>query len=195
MPAKIMSDPVIFSAQFQKRFVSGHDFSRAAKVANDEGFSPCGSSSSVSIRLRGSLDRATRQGTLLLQEPIKPSSIRFCNGTGEPVPFVESSFFRSLKGRPLQSAELSHTLFSPCGHLSVPSGTSLDPNPLQVDKNKMKPYSLPKVTQNTRQSCPNEIRDAYSPGSRSRRSFAWRSLTTNSVSCLSAITSTKVLRS
>ena len=43
MPAKIMSDPVIFSAQFQKRFVSGHDFSRAAKVANDEGFSPCGS--------------------------------------------------------------------------------------------------------------------------------------------------------
>ena len=35
----------------------------------------------------------------------------------------------------------------------------------------------------------------YSPGRRSRRSFACRSLTTNSVSCVSAITSTKVLRS
>src|SRR5579859_6273841 len=44
MPAKIMSDSVyFFRAQFQKRFVSGHDFSRAAKVANNEGFSPCGS--------------------------------------------------------------------------------------------------------------------------------------------------------
>jgi hypothetical protein len=45
MPAKIMSQS-IFSAQFQKRFVSGHDFSRAAKAANEEGFSPCGASSS-----------------------------------------------------------------------------------------------------------------------------------------------------
>jgi hypothetical protein len=31
-----------FRANFKERFVSGHDFSRAAKASNDEGFSPCG---------------------------------------------------------------------------------------------------------------------------------------------------------
>src|SRR5579859_1804046 len=69
MPAKIMSDSVyFFRAQFQKRLVSGHDFSRAAKVANNEGFSPCGSF----FRLDSGdpLGRATGQGTLLLREPI-----------------------------------------------------------------------------------------------------------------------------
>src|ERR1700722_1147515 len=42
---------------------------------------------------------------------------------------------------------------------------------------------------------PRRCPAAYSPGRRSRRSFACRSLTTNSVSGVSAITSTKVLRS
>ena len=32
-----------YGADFRERFVSGHDFSRAVKIANDEGFSPCGS--------------------------------------------------------------------------------------------------------------------------------------------------------
>jgi hypothetical protein len=39
IPAKPMS---LFRANFKKRFVSGHDFSRAVNEANDEGFSPCG---------------------------------------------------------------------------------------------------------------------------------------------------------
>jgi hypothetical protein len=30
----------LFRAKLKKRFVSGHDFSRAVKAANDEGFSP-----------------------------------------------------------------------------------------------------------------------------------------------------------
>jgi hypothetical protein len=46
MPAKTMSESVYLSANFKKRFVSGHDFSRAAKAANEEGFSPCGAFSS-----------------------------------------------------------------------------------------------------------------------------------------------------
>jgi hypothetical protein len=48
MPAKIMSESVYLSANFRKppnfkdRFVSGHDFSRAVKAANEEGFTGCG---------------------------------------------------------------------------------------------------------------------------------------------------------
>jgi hypothetical protein len=32
----------LFRANFKKRFVSGPDFSRAVRAANEEGFSPCG---------------------------------------------------------------------------------------------------------------------------------------------------------
>jgi hypothetical protein len=42
MPAKLMSESVYFESISRKRFVSGHDFSRAAKAANDEGFTGCG---------------------------------------------------------------------------------------------------------------------------------------------------------
>ena len=42
----------LFDPNFKEGFVSGHDFSRAAKVANDEGFSPC-RSFSLSIGPRG----------------------------------------------------------------------------------------------------------------------------------------------
>jgi hypothetical protein len=31
----------LFRAKIKTRFVSGHDFSRAVKAANEEGFSPC----------------------------------------------------------------------------------------------------------------------------------------------------------
>jgi hypothetical protein len=44
----------LFQAQFKKRFVSGHDFSRAEKSHQDEGFSPCGATS-LSVRLRAGL--------------------------------------------------------------------------------------------------------------------------------------------
>jgi hypothetical protein len=40
MPAKLMSEAVCFEPISIKGFVSGHDFSRAVKGANDEGFSP-----------------------------------------------------------------------------------------------------------------------------------------------------------
>jgi hypothetical protein len=58
-----MSESVLFRVNFKKRFVSGHDFSRAVKAANDEGFSPCGSIP-LSVQLR------TAFGSLTCQEDI-----------------------------------------------------------------------------------------------------------------------------
>jgi hypothetical protein len=48
----------LFRANFEKRFVSGHDFSRAEKGQYDEGFSPCGATS-LSVRLRAALSSST----------------------------------------------------------------------------------------------------------------------------------------
>jgi hypothetical protein len=50
----------LFRANLKKRFVSGHDFSRATKAANEEGFSP-GGAISLSVRLRPAFDTSTGQ--------------------------------------------------------------------------------------------------------------------------------------
>jgi hypothetical protein len=52
-----------------KSFVSGHDFSRAAKAANDEGFSPCGSIS-LSILPRAAFGSSSCRWTLPLQHSL-----------------------------------------------------------------------------------------------------------------------------
>jgi hypothetical protein len=59
----------LFRANFKKRFVSGHDFSRAVNEANDEGFSPCGSLS-LSVRLGDHSAFQSTGRTLPLQESI-----------------------------------------------------------------------------------------------------------------------------
>jgi hypothetical protein len=68
IPAKPMS---LFRANFKKRFVSGHDFSRAVNEANDEGFSPCGSLS-LSVWLGDHSAFQSTGRTLPLQESIAP---------------------------------------------------------------------------------------------------------------------------
>jgi hypothetical protein len=49
-----------FRTDSNERFVSGHDFSRAAQASNDDGFSPCGAIS-FSVRPRPAFGSSTRR--------------------------------------------------------------------------------------------------------------------------------------
>src|SRR5579859_1466120 len=92
-----------FEAAEKAALHEGHGFSRAVDCSDLDGFSRRG----TAFRCRF---RATEHEECQRRAPqgLKPSSIRFCNGTAEPVPFVESSFFRILKAVPFKVL-CSHT--------------------------------------------------------------------------------------